>query len=144
MGKWRRTGIIWWNLIDGWPQISDAIVDWYGRKKLAYSYIKRSQQPFCMMFDEGITLVAVNDTQKDISVDYKVWDVTNGTTVISGSCKASANTNVRLESLPDEKGHFYVIEWSGDEKGKNHFVTSIGDGLELNTYTKCLEILEEI
>ena len=18
--KWRRTGIIWWNLIDGWPQ----------------------------------------------------------------------------------------------------------------------------
>ena len=38
--KWRRTGIIWWNLIDGWPQISDAIVDWYGTKKLAYSYIK--------------------------------------------------------------------------------------------------------
>lgn len=144
VGKWRRTGIIWWNLIDGWPQISDAVVDWYGRKKLAYSYINRSQQPFCMMFDEGITLVAVNDTQKDISVDYKVWDATNGTTVISGSCNVSANANLRLESLPDEKGHFYVIEWSGDEKGKNHFVTSIGDGLELNTYTKCLEILEEI
>ncbi|MGN1346590.1 MAG: glycoside hydrolase family 2 protein, partial [Eubacteriales bacterium] len=41
LAKWRRTGIIWWNLIDGWPQISDAIVDYYYDKKLAYDYIKR-------------------------------------------------------------------------------------------------------
>lgn len=27
--KWRRTGIIWWNVIDCWPQFSDAIVDYY-------------------------------------------------------------------------------------------------------------------
>ncbi len=27
--KWRRTGIIWWNLLDGWPQISDAVVYLY-------------------------------------------------------------------------------------------------------------------
>ena len=50
--KWRRSGIIWWNLIDGWPQISDAVVDYYGVKKLAYHYIKRSQQTVCLMFDE--------------------------------------------------------------------------------------------
>lgn len=43
IGKWKRTGIIWWNLLDGWPQISDAIVDYYYVKKLAYHYIKRSQ-----------------------------------------------------------------------------------------------------
>ena len=74
-------------------------------RKLAYAYIKRSQQPFCMRFDEGITLVAVNDMQKNISVDYK--------------------------------------EWSGDENGKNHFVTSIGEGLELDIYKMNLEVLEE-
>ena len=39
--KWRRTGLIWWNLIDGWPQISDAVVDYYYNKKIAYSFIKR-------------------------------------------------------------------------------------------------------
>ena len=33
LSKWRRTGIIWWNLIDGWPQISDAVVDYYYGKK---------------------------------------------------------------------------------------------------------------
>ena len=26
--KWRRTGIIWWNMADGWPQFSDAVVDY--------------------------------------------------------------------------------------------------------------------
>ena len=107
-------------------------------RKLAYAYTKRSQQPFCMMFDEGITLVAVDDMQKNISVDYKVWDAVDGATVLSGSCKVLANSNLRLESLPDEKGHFYVREWSGDENGKNHFVASIGEGLELDIYKKNL------
>ncbi len=37
-----KGGLIWWNLVDGWPQISDAVVDYYGAKKLAYYYIKRS------------------------------------------------------------------------------------------------------
>jgi len=40
MGKWRRTGIPWWNIRDGLPLISDAIVDYYNRPKLAYSSIK--------------------------------------------------------------------------------------------------------
>ena len=40
MGNWRRTGILWWNIRDGLPLISDAIVDYYNRPKLAYSYIK--------------------------------------------------------------------------------------------------------
>ena len=35
--KWRKTGILWWNVADGWPQVSDAVVDWYGCKKLAQS-----------------------------------------------------------------------------------------------------------
>ncbi len=74
--KWRRTGIIWWNLIDGWPQISDAVVDYYGDKKLAYYYIKQSQKPVQMMFDEHcdgkLNLYAVNDTREDKTLAYTV------------------------------------------------------------------------
>ena len=33
--KFERTGIIWWNVRDGWPIVSDAVVDYYGSKKLA-------------------------------------------------------------------------------------------------------------
>ena len=32
--KWRTSGILWWNVIDGWPQFSDAVVDYYFGKKL--------------------------------------------------------------------------------------------------------------
>jgi len=48
----RNGGVIWWNLIDGWPQMSDAIVDYYYEKKLAYDFIKRSQRDFIIMLDE--------------------------------------------------------------------------------------------
>src|SRR5690606_4639738 len=43
--KWRTSGILWWNLIDGWPQFSVAVVDYYFGKKLAYWYIRRVQRP---------------------------------------------------------------------------------------------------
>ncbi len=46
--KWQTSGILWWNLLDGWPQFSDAIVDYYFGKKLAYHYIRRAQRPVCV------------------------------------------------------------------------------------------------
>ena len=63
--KWRRTGLIWWNLIDGWPQLSDAVVDYYYNKKIAYAYIKNSQQAICLMLTEPennrLELVGANE-----------------------------------------------------------------------------------
>ncbi len=52
VSRGRRNGIIWWSLIDGWPQVSDAVVDYGYTKKLAYHYIKRTQQPVLFAFDE--------------------------------------------------------------------------------------------
>jgi beta-mannosidase len=46
--KWQTSGILWWNLLDGWPQFSDAVVDYYFGKKLAYHYIRRAQQLVCV------------------------------------------------------------------------------------------------
>ena len=137
-GKWRRTGIIWWNLIDGWPQISDAVVDWYGTKKLAYSYIKRAQQPFCLMFDEPVngelTLKAANDTQNDVEAQYTVTDLTSEKTVLRGTCLVPANGLATLSSLKEEKNAFYLIEWTGGKKGVNHYAADIYHGLDFETY----------
>ena len=132
--KWRRTGIIWWNLIDGWPQFSDAVVDYYGIKKLAYHYIKRSQNPVCMIFDEPeggmLPLYAVNEYCEEKQLTYRVTDMTVGAVVAEGTVIAEGEKSTPVLSIPcssDEK-HFYYIEWECDgERHSNHYMTNIRD-----------------
>ena len=136
--KWRRSGIIWWNLIDGWPQISDAVVDYYGVKKLAYHYIKRSQQTVCLMFDEPengvLPLHVVSDLLHDVTVSYKVTDLTDDNLLVESTAFAKANESTLIWTKPmiDGEKHFYLIEWSytdGDKTvtGVNHYMTNIID-----------------
>ena len=86
--KWRRTGVIWWNMLDGWPQISDAVVDYYYAKKLAYYYIKRVQQPIVLMMDElvdwGHQVVLGNDSRETHAVRYQIADGDTGEILLAG------------------------------------------------------------
>ncbi len=145
VAKWRRTGIIWWNLIDGWPQISDAIVDYYYTKKLAYAYIKRSQQPVCLMFDEPdgrqLPLVAVNDLRRAITVRYTVTAASDGHTVAEGHCTVQPDEAVRIDRFTPAKNEVYGIRWQGDVRGMNHYTAGIGDPLDYDTHLKHLEAL---
>lgn len=65
--KFERTGIIWWNVRDGWPIVSDAVVDYYGSKKLAYYFLSNVQKNVCVFVNDPVDgaypLVAVNDTR---------------------------------------------------------------------------------
>ena len=143
--KWRRTGIIWWNLIDGWPQFSDAVVDYYGIRKLAYHYIKRSQNPVLLAFDEPedgeITLCAVNEFSSDKTLKYTVTDLTAGVKVLSGETSAAAESATRVAKLPIKDGekHFLYIEWEMDGKlYSNHYMTNIID-IDYREYLSYLE-----
>ncbi|MBQ9922531.1 MAG: hypothetical protein IJO52_10105 [Clostridia bacterium] len=142
-GKWYRTGIIWWNIIDGWAQISDAVVDWYGTKKLAYHYIKCSQTPFCLICDEPdengvIHLVAANDTRKDVNISYTVTDALTGEKITCGNAMSASDTATVIDGFREEK-RYYLISWSGDENGTNHFKGKIGDGVDFDEYTEFMK-----
>ncbi len=150
IAKWKRTGIIWWNLLDGWPQVSDAVVDYYFVRKLAYHYIKRSQQPVCLMFDEpehgNIRLVGVNDLSHNIAVSYKVRKISGEETkhqeVMKGNAILIADSAAELGSfeIADGEKEFYLIEWNIDGKVfKNHYFTNI---ININ-YKKYLNALKE-
>lgn len=150
IGKWKRTGIIWWNLLDGWPQISDAVVDYYYAKKLAYHYIKRSQQPVCLMFDEPenghIALYGVNDLPEKKVVSYRVYRVEGEElkTVMYGKVCLAADSSMELAKLYIEENEksFYLIEWEmGDEIYKNHYFTNIID-IDYKAYKQALEICQ--
>ena len=136
--KWYTGGLLWWNMIDGWPQVSDAIVDWYGVKKLAYHYIKRAQQPFCMMIDEPdengmLILCAANDGTADQTVSYTVTNVLTEETVLAGECTVKGDTTARIAGFAEKAG-YYRIEWNGGVSGENHYIARMGEGLSTADY----------
>jgi beta-mannosidase len=125
--KPQRSGVIWWNICDGWPQFSDAVVDYYYTKKLAYSYIKRSQQPLCLMVDdEGdeLVLVGVNDTLKDTEVEFTVKSAEDGRMITYGKGTVGTEKAIPLAKIPaPDKQDMFIIEWSsGEQKGMNTYL----------------------
>lgn len=140
----KTRGILWWNIIDGWPQISDAIVDWYGTKKLAYHYVKRAQQPFTMIVTEpedGVSkLIATNLLRQTLSVDYTVKDVANDVLVCAGNFQINPDENITLEKIPVIDHGFLLIEWNvGLFSGVNHYAFSLDDKWDYEKYLNCMK-----
>ncbi len=124
VGKPRTSGIIWWNILDGWPQMSDAVVDYYFEKKKAYNYIKRSSEPFFIMADEiadwNSNIVASNDTLETVKGFFRVSDLESGKVFEQGDFSVEPNSNKTLCSIRvmySDKGMF-LIEW--ETSGKKH------------------------
>jgi beta-mannosidase len=128
MEKFRKTGIIWWNLRDGWPIISDAIVDFYNNKKLAYYYIKKVQTNICVMIgdpkDGSNPVVAVNDTREAASGSVVVKDADSGETIFSSSFDVAANGKTVIGNIPERnKQTIWLIDYSsGNKKFTNHYL----------------------
>ncbi len=124
----RNGGVIWWNLIDGWPQMSDAIVDYYYNKKLAYNFIKRSQRGFMIMLDElknwRHTVLTANSTPETVCGNVRITDIDTGKCYFENRFTAGPNGNTVLgsfELMYSQKGMF-LIEWETD-KGERYFNT---------------------
>ena len=129
LAKWRKTGILWWNMLDGWPQFSDAIVDYYFGKKLAYYYIKRVQQPVCVMVDEPeywhCRVVVGNDSRTDASGTFLIRDADSGDTLLQGDFESKANQNSQLGQIRVSHGEhrLFLIEWErAGRKYGNHYL----------------------
>lgn len=128
--KWRRTGVIWWNMLDGWPQISDAVVDYYHARKLAYYYIKRVQRPIAVIMDELVDWThevwLCNDSRTDARVRYSIEDGDTGEVLLSGEKLSPANENVSLGHVRELAGRqkLYVLKWecNGARFG-NHYIS---------------------
>ncbi|MBS6194135.1 MAG: hypothetical protein KH828_00960 [Clostridiales bacterium] len=150
--KWRRTGILWWNLLDGWPQISDAVVDYYFSKKLGYYYLKRIQHPLCILIDESEEwkhrVVLANDSRVSCMVDYCIRDGETGEVLAEGREYSHANENLELKPLPSVPGEqrLYVMEWkcSGEDKiYANHYISGYIP-LQFEKYKQWLKIIEAL
>jgi len=129
VGRPQKCGIIWWNLLDGWPQMSDAVVDYYYTKKLAYHYIKRSQAPFAICADEiaswGIRLFACNDTLEEVSGHFTVKDAVTDELLLNSDFSVGKNRSAAIAKLPIyySEQRILIIEWEANGKcGMNHYL----------------------
>jgi len=128
--KWRTSGILWWNVIDGWPQFSDAIVDYYFGKKLAYHYIWRVQRPVCVIIGEPgpgkyLPVIISNDSRHPAEVHYRVWDADQGETVSDGVFTVPANQNWQVDRIRTYAGdqRLYLITWEvNGQRFGNHYL----------------------
>ena len=131
MDKFRKTGIIWWNLRDGWPIISDAVVDYYNSKKLAYYYIRQVQHNSCVMIgdptDGKHPVVAVNDTREEKSGNFVIRDADSGETILSASFVIPVNGKTVVGNIPEnQKQAMWLVEYTiGNEKYSNHYLAGI-------------------
>ncbi len=124
-----KTGIIWWNIRDGWPNISDAVVDYYFNEKLAYYFIKNVQRDVCCMMTDAVKgshrVVAVNDTRYPVSGSVVVRDVESGKVVFKSKFDVAANGRTDVGGVRFRQGAqgIYLIEYSvGDQSFKNHYL----------------------
>ncbi len=145
-----RTGILWWNLADAWPQISDAVVDYYGAKKLAYAYIRRSQEPLQLMCDEPsdgkISLCCASDLQKTVKIKWRVTDIFDeNREVLCGENEITPHTTVTVGNIPyaNETPRYYLMTWEYESdgktvSGKNHFVSFMEKKLDIEQYVEMM------
>ena len=142
-------GVIWWNLLDGWPQMSDAVVDYYYEKKLAYSYIKRSEAPFTLLVDEmknwHYDLIASNDSLKARRGTFRAEDIETGEVLAEGRYDVGANENrviARIRLMYSDQ-RMLLLTWKEDsgEKGFNHYLCGM-PGFDFESYKRWLGKLE--
>jgi beta-mannosidase len=143
MDKGNRNGILWWNLRDGWPIVSDAVVDYYGNKKLAYHYIKMVQEDVCVMIgdanDQGHPVTVVNDTPKKKAVKLDIKNAETGEILLLQEVDVAPNSKMVIGHLPGYSHNaLWMINYTTDKmEFKNHYL-SYRPPLSFEQYKKWL------
>ena len=119
----RKNGLIWWNMRDGWPQISDAVVDWYGGKKRAYRTIRNVQRDQLVMVRDDRRVVAVNDTLEPVAGKATVTDRASGKTLLETAYTVPANGTREIGTVDwSGQGMLDIVYEQAGEKQANWFL----------------------
>ena len=149
--KWKTSGILWWNVLDGWPQFSDAVVDYAWRKKLAYHYIWRVQRPVCVVVGEAasgkyLPVMLCNDTRLDADVTLRVRRADDPELLLERTLTVPANHSVqagRIRSFASDQT-LYLLTWEmGGATFGNHYLSG-WPPFSLETYRHWLKAIAEL
>jgi len=75
--KFHCAGSVIWQYNDCWPAPSWAAIDWYGRKKAHYYYVRRVYQPLLLSLvktaEDVCEVWVINDSNQTAKADLKVF-----------------------------------------------------------------------
>lgn len=149
--KWDQSGIIWWNMIDCWPQFSDAAVDYYFTRKRSFDYIRRSQQPVQAFLDEwrdwGYDIVISNDTLSPVRGAVTVADGDSGEVLYGGEFDTAANANSRpgrvILPVGTKKLLLLTLQTEDGQTIRNHYLAG-QPAFDFADYRRWSKIIDEL
>jgi beta-mannosidase len=117
--KGTKQGILWWNIRDGWPILSDAVVDYYFDKKLAFHYlqhVQRDVQAICCEEVQGKhPVVVVNDTLKQAKGHLEITRAGDSANLLDVAFDVEPNGKATLGSLPHPaKNEMWKLHWTAE------------------------------
>lgn len=117
MQKFRRTGIVWWSLLDMWPMAFNySVIDSNFRKKLPFDFLRLAQQPLALMAKDPDSptqtpqLYAVNDTLSPHSGTWSV-ETEDGTVTQNGEFQVAPNSVQSIAPLQQPPGEIRFLHW---------------------------------
>lgn len=126
------SGLIWWNMIDCWPQISDSVVDYYFKRKIAYFYMCRCQKPVLAFIGEIQSwhhpFYISNHTLTPVSVTVCIEDGDTGTIILEGCYDVDASETAQIHqisALVSEQRLLLIHYTVDDQEYGNHFITGM-------------------
>ena len=157
------SGILLWNMRDGWPAYNSALVDYYGRKKLAFLFVKQSQQPLAIVmrgrsavyhgdehsYTHPYTACICNDTLQEVRGHCRIFEI-SGTLYNEFAFHVYPNDKcyhdfVKIHPSLDEpiypKSDFLIFELKTEDGSViyNHFVRPAKEH-NLDEYKQFLEV----
>lgn len=134
VSRWSKTGVIWWSLMDMWPMLFNySVMDYEYNRKLAYYWIRQSQQEFALMgvrkeIDWELSICAANDTLFSQVAEYSITaydEKGNGRIIATGICEQGPNSSELIQRIAEPKNpELWIIKWNNKgSKYTNHVFT---------------------
>ena len=119
----RFNGLIWWNVRDGWPQLSDAVVDYYGGKKRAYYALRDAQRDVLALLLDDHSAWVVNDLMRPVNGHATYRDKATGQVLLDRDYEVPANAATQIGTVPFSGQGLMEISYTADgETHRNHFL----------------------
>jgi beta-mannosidase len=144
--KGRRRGILWWNLRDGWPIVSDSVVDYYNTKKLAFRYIQSVQRDVQVICCEATTdhhpIIVVNDTLKPVQGRLEIRRAGSTVKLFEASFSVVPNGKTKIgELFHPTQPEMWLLNWSveGATSFASHYLTVSGP-IDFKQYKRWIDL----